>query len=205
MLCTPKIAYLKVCVIILRDLSSPQKRILNLPGCLKGWKFDRIFILCYPFGFWHELFFVPPPFSIETYTVKHPCKLFPSCLGVLKHAWGCRCEWFGLNLSNPFILTTSCVCQHPWKCYKMGIFLWGCLTVWVSLLKDVLSIVTPWLWQTFRNIQIKKFSKIRKILEQITTRLKVLKLAEKTVMRRSFYAYGVLRVAWLKVISSVNY
>ena len=48
---TPKFPYLKACVIILRDLSSFQKRILNLPGYLKSWKFDRICILCYPFGF----------------------------------------------------------------------------------------------------------------------------------------------------------
>ena len=34
--------------------------------------------------------------SKETYTVKHPRKIFPSCnvfRGV--DAWGCRGEWFG--------------------------------------------------------------------------------------------------------------
>ena len=52
----PKIPYLKAFVII-RALF--KKGILNLSVCLKGWKFDRICILCYPFG----LVFCPSPFN----------------------------------------------------------------------------------------------------------------------------------------------
>ena len=50
----PKNPYLKAYVIILRDQSSFQKQIF-----LKGWKFNRICILCFPFG----LVFVPPPLT----------------------------------------------------------------------------------------------------------------------------------------------
>ena len=61
--------------------------------------------------------------------------------GVLTNVWVSRGEWFGLNSSKPFTLTTPHMCQHPWKRHKMGIFFGG---VWLfSLLKDVLSIVTP--------------------------------------------------------------
>ena len=43
---------------------------------LKIWK-NIYFVL--PFWFLASTFFVPPPLSRETYTVQHPCKLFPSC------------------------------------------------------------------------------------------------------------------------------
>ena len=34
--------------------------------CLKGWKFDKICILCYPFAFWHRLF-VPTPLKCQLF------------------------------------------------------------------------------------------------------------------------------------------
>ena len=46
----------------LKGLELFSKTNLNLPGCLKGWKFDRICILWYHFGFWNWLF-CPSPFK----------------------------------------------------------------------------------------------------------------------------------------------
>jgi len=93
---TSKFPYLKACVIILRDLSSFQTRILNLPGCLNGWKFDRICILCYPFGFWHRPF-CPSPFNhylnILTITIANVNSLIKN--------WTWEIEYFNLHVSEP--------------------------------------------------------------------------------------------------------
>ena len=49
-----------------------KNEFLNLPGCLKGWKFERICILCYPIGFWHWPFY-PSPFKY--YKTKNEIKI----------------------------------------------------------------------------------------------------------------------------------
>ena len=110
---TPKIPYLKACVIILRDWSSFQKRILNLPGCLRGWKFDRICILCYPFSFWHRPF-CPSPF-------KNASKLAPVTLSIVSTLGDLKPHplspyFLGSHLNIPFF---------AWNIWKK---LMGCLS-----------------------------------------------------------------------------
>ena len=63
--------------------------------------------------------------SKETYTVKHPRKIFPYCdvfQGVLTHVWGLWGELFELNSSKPFTPTTPRKCQYRRKRHKIDLF-----------------------------------------------------------------------------------
>ena len=78
---TPKIPHLKA----IREYSSFQKRILNLPGRLRSWKFVRLCIFYYPFG----LVWCPSPFQVITSSSQDGSSCLSKDFGLLRFPGEC--------------------------------------------------------------------------------------------------------------------